>query len=234
MVDDEDAPEGMQWWRMEYDVQVSGAKVMKTKSTQDDVIRAVELEHNQALLVYASEEAIAHDIQSDLSPALKQFIQHDNENFNAELHISGYGDANVYPASYASHNEQRRGSNDSTIANFDNDEDPPAYEPPTYKAEYGHIAANINHNQDNKDMDMEGRDSPPAHEIRLEHDEETQAAEKEEGASEMIEKAHAPSSPSLLHRSDKPSSSSALAVNDDVMPDIKVQGEEVDLIGFED
>lgn len=30
MVDDEDAPEGMQWWRIEYDVQVNGARVMKT------------------------------------------------------------------------------------------------------------------------------------------------------------------------------------------------------------
>ena len=89
MVDDEDVPEGMQWWRIEYDIQVSGAKVMKTvcvknlswlhdandrrwqKSTQDDVIRAAELEHNQALLVYASDGAISTHSQAGLPAALK-------------------------------------------------------------------------------------------------------------------------------------------------------------------
>jgi hypothetical protein len=84
-VDDEDAPEGMQWWRIEYDVQVNGAKVIKTKSTQDDVIRAVELEHNQALLVYASDQAISDEHEVELSSALDEFIYHDDEYFNSEL-----------------------------------------------------------------------------------------------------------------------------------------------------
>ena len=45
------------------------------KSTQDDVIRAVELEHNQALLVYASDRAISDEVNVELSSTLKVSLQ---------------------------------------------------------------------------------------------------------------------------------------------------------------
>ncbi|KAI4724189.1 hypothetical protein E4T49_08081 [Aureobasidium sp. EXF-10728] len=219
MADDEDAPEGMQWWRIEYDVQVNGAKVIKTKSTQDDVIRAVELEHNQALLVYASDHAISDEHDVDLTLALEEFIHHDDDNFASELHMNGYGHINVYPAYEGV--QQRRGSGDSTAVNYD--EGPPGYEPPPYDSgtEYGRIPINM---QDTKDVAMNGGHSPPAHEIRLEQEEVQPEATDTKGGIEMIEKAHA--TPSLYGSgNDGPN---------DAMSGIKGSDGEVDLIDFRD
>lgn len=71
MFSDGDAPEGMQWWRIEYDVTFNGPKTLVTRSTEDDVLRAVELEHNQALLVYASDNAINHPESQETSQVLQ-------------------------------------------------------------------------------------------------------------------------------------------------------------------
>ncbi|THY47571.1 hypothetical protein D6C97_07948 [Aureobasidium pullulans] len=223
MVDDEDAPAGTQWWRIEYDVQVNGAKVNKSKSSQDDVIRAVELEHNQALLVYASDAALSSEHHIELTPALKEFIRHDDENFDSEMQMNGYGHVNVYPANVG----QRRGSADSTIANFGNDEDlPPAYE--DGDVEYGRIPID-----DGKDITMNGGgESPPAHEIRLDNEDVQHSSGGDKGGVEMIEKTH--EVPSTLYRFGNDGSKTAKTGNDDVMTGITAQEEEVDLIDFKD
>lgn len=153
------------------------------------MLRAVELEHNQALLVYASDQAISPDNDISLPPSLKEFVQNDDEWFNAELSINGSGHGNVYPTFDASI-DQRRGSGSSTVANFDNEEDPPPYD---FGQEHGYI-------QDSKDVQMggdgagggSGVDSPPAHEIKLDDMEVVEGVEKEGGGVEMVEKAHLP------------------------------------------
>ncbi|KAH0363873.1 hypothetical protein KCU65_g7164, partial [Aureobasidium melanogenum] len=221
MVDDEDAPEGMQWWRIEYDVQVHGAKVIKTKSTQDDVIRAVELEHNQALLVYASDYAISDEHEIELTSGLDEFIHYDDENFNSELETSGFGHVNVYPAYEGV--QQRRDSGDSTAVNFD--EGPPGYEPPPYDAnvEYGRI-------QGSKDVPMYEGHSPPIHEIRLEQEEVQQEAENISGV-EMVEKVHAAPS---VYRFGNDGSKITETVSEDAMTGMKGPDGEADLIDFKD
>ncbi|KAI5275487.1 hypothetical protein E4T47_01583 [Aureobasidium subglaciale] len=227
IVDDEDAPEGMQWWRIEYDVHTNGAKVIKTKSAQDDVIRAVELEHNQALLVYASDYAISDEHDVELTTALEEFIHHDDESFEAELQMNGFGHGNVYPAYEGV--PRRRGSGDSTAANFGNDDAPPSYEPPPYDAgiEYGRIPTDM---QDSKDAVMNGTHSPPAHEIRLEQ-EDIQHTEENKGGVEMIEKALEEPS---LYRFGSDGSKMTKQVGDDAMTGIKIQDEEAELIDFRD
>ena len=90
MLDDDTTPPGMRWWRMEYEVNsaASGAKVTKTKAPDYDVIRAVELEHSSALLVYASDR-IQHTSSDDnddtLPESLQNFVEKDNALFAAEL-----------------------------------------------------------------------------------------------------------------------------------------------------
>ncbi|KAK5121913.1 hypothetical protein LTR85_004485 [Meristemomyces frigidus] len=86
--DSEDGtPEGMQWWRIEYEVNASGtsAKVTKTKTPDYDVLRAVELEHREALVIYASDAVndICHH-NPVLPPPLQEFVKHDNAFFAAE------------------------------------------------------------------------------------------------------------------------------------------------------
>lgn len=131
---DEDTPEGMQWWRIEYDD--NGTKISKTPAAQDDVIRAVELEHKEALVVYASDSAIAAQPDSDLPDALRDFIKKDDELFNLELQISTQNSAHNVNISHLEHHG-RRGSTDSTMVNLDhNDSDPPPYDdqdPPAHE-----------------------------------------------------------------------------------------------------
>ncbi|KAK5134843.1 hypothetical protein LTR08_006075 [Meristemomyces frigidus] len=85
---DDMTPEGMQWWRIEYDVNASGtaARVEKQKTPDYDVLRAIELEHKEALLIYASDAV--NDISvhnAALPPALREFVERDNALFRAEL-----------------------------------------------------------------------------------------------------------------------------------------------------
>ncbi|EMC97362.1 hypothetical protein BAUCODRAFT_121820 [Baudoinia panamericana UAMH 10762] len=98
--EDDTTPEGMQWWRIEYNVDASGtgAKIMKTKTPGYDVIRAVELEHHSALLVYGSN--VVNDIihyDPTLPPSLQEFVEKDNEHFRAELQDAV---SNVPPPAY--------------------------------------------------------------------------------------------------------------------------------------
>ena len=88
MFDDATTPSGLRWWRMEYDVNASGleAKLTKTKAGDYDVLRAVELEHHSALLVYASDNICAPLSEVQEPPdGLKEFIRKDNESFAAEI-----------------------------------------------------------------------------------------------------------------------------------------------------
>jgi hypothetical protein len=78
-------PPGMQWWRLDYEVSGDSAKITRTKAEDYDVLRAVELEHNSALLVYASEDANDPDLDVDLPEGLHKFIKHDNVMFKKSL-----------------------------------------------------------------------------------------------------------------------------------------------------
>ena len=88
MFDDGTTPTGFRWWRMEYDVNASGleAKLTKTKAADYDVLRAVELEHHSALLVYASDRICTPLSEPpELPEPLTAFIRKDNEFFTAEI-----------------------------------------------------------------------------------------------------------------------------------------------------
>jgi len=85
LLDDDTTPDHMQWWRMEYDVNGPGATVTKTKSADYDVIRAVELEHSSALLVYANDRVNSAVTEDSLPEPLRDFIARDNRDFAMEL-----------------------------------------------------------------------------------------------------------------------------------------------------
>ncbi|PPJ54634.1 hypothetical protein CBER1_06157 [Cercospora berteroae] len=89
MNDDETTtPPGYQWWRIDYEITGQNAKLTRTKADDFDVIRAVELEHNSALLVYASDDAVDDIDISDLPPPLLEFIRQDNEQLTADIEAS--------------------------------------------------------------------------------------------------------------------------------------------------
>ena len=132
--DDDHTFAGMQWWRMEYEVSASGhtAHVTKTKAPDYDVIRAVELEHTSALLVYAIDHA--NDLSYDgrpLPPPLQTFVDTDNAYLSAELDM-----ARSQPPAYNVMLDQEprqsieRTSLDSTRA--DPGDISPAASPPAY------------------------------------------------------------------------------------------------------
>ncbi|KAK4540969.1 hypothetical protein LTR36_008477 [Oleoguttula mirabilis] len=153
--DDADGtPEGMQWWRIEYEASgaaATPAKVTKTKTPDYDVLRAVELEHNRALLVYASDAV--NDIaqyNAVLPPPLRDFVGNDNKLFRAECRDAAALTANrsrnaADPPAYdefgsaAEHHEdvprqsiEPRGSMDSMRAD---DGDAGGHSPPGYEQE---------------------------------------------------------------------------------------------------
>ncbi|KAL1302537.1 hypothetical protein AAFC00_002920 [Neodothiora populina] len=121
---DEDAPPGMQWWRIEYDD--DGNRITKSLATQDDVIRAVELEYKEALIVYASDAAIAPQDDASLPAALRDFIRNDDELFKTELQFATQVASNfeTSPRDVST----RRASIDSTTVNW-GDEPPPYPDP---------------------------------------------------------------------------------------------------------
>jgi hypothetical protein len=97
--DEEDTtPRDHQWWRIDYEVSTAVAlqpppRITISKAPDYDVIRAVELEHNSALLVYAS-EAASSPLASSAAPLpdpLLDFITRDNNLFKAELDVESGG-----------------------------------------------------------------------------------------------------------------------------------------------
>ncbi|GAB7347929.1 hypothetical protein MBLNU459_g5443t1 [Dothideomycetes sp. NU459] len=190
MTVDEEAPEGMEWWRIEYDVNVHGSRVLKTRSTQDDVIRAAELEHNQALLVYASERAVSAHNNLELPEPLKEFIRDDDELFWSDLQTTGsYGHVGIHTPP---EHDRPRLSIESTTVNLDDDTEPPPYE-------HDEMPVEIDHGKGRAaatEIYLNG-ESPPAHEITL----DDATGEDSEGL-EMVEKAHVPFlNPTQVHHS---------------------------------
>lgn len=72
-----------QWWKLEY-VSNELQPVVCAKYTEEDVLKAASTESRNALLVYASEHAVAYG-SGDLPPQLHNFVRADNLNFSAEL-----------------------------------------------------------------------------------------------------------------------------------------------------
>jgi len=179
MFTEPEAPDGLQWWRIEYDVNASGTRILQTKSSEDEVIRAVELEHNQALLIYASDSAIEHDADPVVPEALREFVRRDDELFNSEISFSA-------PHQYttAAYNDiediQPRRSIDSTVVNFDDDR-PPAYDDEPAMDTFTDEKEPLLSRQFEDQYDQ----SPPTHEIRLEDD---LMGDESYGGLEMAEK----------------------------------------------
>lgn len=188
--DDEDAPEGWMWWRLEYDTSSAMPRILKTESTQDDVLRAAELEHTSALLVYASDDAMSTpEIPSELSQPLKEFIKNDNNLFqqdllNQETPPTSYNWANNNNNSnndgwidvYSPRSAKRRESNGSTFVNHEDvlDQDPPPYDfgangSYTWNDQVALGASDQDHFI-HSSHNNGGWNSPEAHEIRLDEE----------------------------------------------------------------
>ena len=157
---DDNTYAGMRWWRLEYDVLSSGlgAKVSKVRVGDYDVLRAVELEHEKAMLVYGSmavNAPPAPDEVEALPLPLQEFVKRDNALFAAELESErlavqpppGYqqqqqrsfdltgngGDADSGIDAGDGEGEGKRGSMDSTRA--EGRSNPPS--PPDYDDDVG-------------------------------------------------------------------------------------------------
>lgn len=118
-IDLEDStPAGMQWWRLAYESNGSSATIERTKAADYDVLRAVELEHETALLVYASDRAVAPpaDSGSDLPEPLQQFVTRDNHQFKLDLDAAKRDPPSYHDFSTIRNSIERRDSNDSTAA----------------------------------------------------------------------------------------------------------------------
>lgn len=107
--DETTTPPGMQWWRIEYEVTGSTAKITRTKAEDYDVLRAVELEHNAALLVYACDDANDPGYYTEELPApLETFVARDSQQFfedikkAAEMNLQ---QQNLPPPAYSLDNE---------------------------------------------------------------------------------------------------------------------------------
>ena len=72
-----------QWWKLEY-VSNDLKPVVCAKYSEEEVLKAASTESRNALLIYASERAVAYG-SGDLPPQLHNFIRADNLNFSAEL-----------------------------------------------------------------------------------------------------------------------------------------------------
>ena len=205
-----DAPPGMQWWRIQYDTNASDVQVHKSVSSQDEVLQAVEVEYNQALLVYASNKAVEFIPSSMTLPsALREFVDRDNAHFTQECRdhqgswepsyswneAQGWGNE---AQGWNNINTSRRVSIDSTKVNIDetmgDDEPPPYYsfddDAPLLKVS-DEKEPLLEPNQMSQ-MDQ-GHESPPAHEIRID--------EVEDDEPEMVETGHGflSQSLSLIH-----------------------------------
>ncbi|KAF2720553.1 hypothetical protein K431DRAFT_285667 [Polychaeton citri CBS 116435] len=196
-VEGDTTPEGMQWWRIEYEPNATGARVTKTKMPDYDVLRAAELEHSSALLVYASDRAVDTELLTrtvtgsniGLPGPLQDFIAKDNRLFEAEKADAIHELGPSIPFSLADDydSSRRRGSQDSTLVNADYDSDNTdlgqQHYGMSYEAKPGYRA--------NEDVSRrEEGNQTPVHEIHL--DDQPQGSDME-----MVEKAHPPLIPGL-------------------------------------
>ena len=194
MVDDDTTPRGMRWWRLEYEVSAtgSGAKVTKTKTADYDVIRAVELEHSSALLVYASDAALSPPSEALLLPRpLQDFVDRDNELFAAELQTEK-NKPPAYDLTDIPRESIERTSIDSTRVEGGSDYgggggrvSPPGYDEDNFMGHPG-FGLGPDIKQGYREADAEGEDDVPVHEIKLDE------VEDEGLGTEMVEKVHRP------------------------------------------
>ena len=193
-VEDDGTPEGMQWWRIEYEVSGSNAKIHKTKTPDYDVLRAVELEHKEALLVYASDKVNDIALHNPILPRqLQEFVGRDNALFKTELQTAA---KNAQPPAYdfstadiPRQSIEPRNSMDSLRAEGGNDRDfeigdagrmsPPDY---THDDFMGHPDFGLPPGKHGEYEAVD--DDEPVHEIKL----DSPPAENEGMGTEMIEK----------------------------------------------
>lgn len=202
-------PEGMIWWRLEYVVNGSNAKTIKSKAPAFDVIRAVELEYKEAMLIYASDEVNDIALYNPMLPVpLQDFIAADNELFAEELSASIPGPLSEDPPAYdfgddddkmvcdvprQSIEPHERNSMDSTrvegAASRGQSPSPPTYD---NEAFLDHPGFGLGPRQDIKTghyggAAVEMEDAGPTAEIRLDEEDSDRGRELE-----MVEKAHEP------------------------------------------
>ncbi|KAL8803592.1 MAG: hypothetical protein Q9182_003097 [Xanthomendoza sp. 2 TL-2023] len=77
-------PDNWQWWKLEYEKSRAQTQVSCTKVREIEVLQAVRTESPSAILVYASDRAMAVE-KRELPPQLRSFVQTDNHFFAAEL-----------------------------------------------------------------------------------------------------------------------------------------------------
>lgn len=78
-----DRAEEWQWWKLSFS-QGQAQPVSQTRVREIEALKAARDESNSALLVYASEKAVALE-RSNLPPQLRNFVRADNLNFASEL-----------------------------------------------------------------------------------------------------------------------------------------------------
>jgi hypothetical protein len=198
---DDDTPDGCKWWRIQYEAYANGrgANITKVESPGYDVLRAAELEHTSALLVYAKDSSDYEGLDSSLPRPLQDFIERDNAHFRAEIEEAKN---NRPPPSYNATSFdimdedevrpsiEQRTSMDSTraegnVSDADDDigGDPPGYDQDGFEghAEFG-LGPNMKQN-------YREQDDGSVHEIKLDEEEEGEDREME-----MMEREH----PSLI------------------------------------
>jgi len=174
----------MQWWRIQYDTNASDVQVHKSVSSQDEVLQAVEVEHNQALLVYASDKAVNFvPSTTSLPTALREFVDRDNAHFAQECRDHQGSWEPSYPLNgaqgwddeargWSTINTSRRVSIDSTKVNIDEtmgDDEPPPYYSFDGDAPLLKLSDEKEPLLESNQMSQvdQGYESPPAHEIRI-------------------------------------------------------------------
>ncbi|KAL8863752.1 MAG: hypothetical protein Q9174_007552, partial [Haloplaca sp. 1 TL-2023] len=126
-----DTPE-WQWWKLSYEAHAS-QPVECTKVREIEVLKAARDESPNALLVYASDRAMAVETQP-LPPQLKAFVDADNQAFATELATASPGPEPIH----LSPKRQATGDNfyrskeprSSSISLPEYDEHPPAFSSP--------------------------------------------------------------------------------------------------------
>ena len=213
MFDDETSPQGFQWWRIDYEVNAngSGAKLTKTKTDDFDVLRAVELEHNSALLVYASDRINTPSATPlDLPLPLQQFIENDSALFTSELQSPNAHSTDPNPPAYNLMDDYPRqsiernsmdstrveGADGSRPPSLYGDPSPPGYEDGGFMDHHGFgLGPDIKQGYTQMDEEEDG----PVHEITLD-DQEDGMDIGFGGGVEMGEKVHEPLIPGLTGR----------------------------------
>jgi hypothetical protein len=146
--DETTTPAGMQWWGIRYKVPSNGRPEIDRYKAQDyDVLPAVDKEHHEALLIYASDAV--NDIallNPQLPDALSEFIKVDNSHFEKELKeaasrrdpppYSGLTDEDVPPGTAIKSIERKASSDSMDVQRGDDDDDVmPGLTAPSYEDE---------------------------------------------------------------------------------------------------